>query len=135
MELDGTRAEPVAGSTAAILARKLLLMTQPLKSGEPGRSEFSHGKGMMTNPESDFQSQRALPFAATEGKRAATDRRRAEFRSDPTNGAETILPDMYYSEGNPDMFGPQPPMVREKAVRPSGKYPQPTLRYGVDRQG
>lgn len=109
-------------------------MTLPLSEGTPGRSEFGHGKGMMKHPDSDYQSQRQLPFTVQSDKHDATNIRRAEFRSDPTNGAEQIIPDMYYAAGNPDLYGPQPAMVQEKAQVAPGLYPQPVLRYGVDRQ-
>lgn len=94
---------------------------------------MSHGKGMMAHPDSNYH-RADLPFAEASDKHDATNRRRAEFRSDPTNGAETILPDMYYERGNPDIFGPQPPMVQEGPVTPPAQFPQPVLRYGVDRQ-
>jgi hypothetical protein len=109
-------------------------MTQPLKSGTPGRSEMSHGKGLMTHPDSDYQSQRQLHFSIGEDENDVQNKLRAEKRTDPTNGFEIIEPDMYFAKGNPDMFGPQPAMVRESAQVPPAVFPQPVLRYGVDRE-
>ncbi|AAN02055.1 gp1 [Mycobacterium phage Barnyard] len=110
------------------------IMTSPLKPGRPGRSQMSHGKGMMAHPDSNYH-RADLPFAEASDKHDATNRRRAEFRSDPTNGAESITPDMYFAEGNPDLFGPQPAMVQESAQTPPAKFPQPNVRTGVNRQG
>jgi hypothetical protein len=109
-------------------------MTIPLSSGRPGRSQMSHGKGMMAHPDSDAQSVRNLPWQTESDKHDATNRIRAELRSDPTNSAEVIIPDLYYAKGNPDIFGPAPAMVQEAAYTPPPTYKQPVLRYGVDRQ-
>lgn len=109
-------------------------MTQPLKSGTPGRSQMSHGKGMMAHPQSDYQSQRKLVFGVASDKHDATNLRRAQFRLDATNGSEVVEPDMYFAKGNPDLFGPQPAMVQEPQQNPPALFPQPVLRYGVDRQ-
>ncbi|AZS12537.1 hypothetical protein HWB99_gp001 [Mycobacterium phage DrLupo] len=109
-------------------------MTAPLRPGRPGRSQFSHGKGMMAHPDSNYH-RAELPFPEASDKHDATNRRRAEFRSDPTNAAESIIPDMYEAEGNPDLFGPQPKMVQEAAQIPPARFPQPNSRDRVQRQG
>ena len=108
----------------------------PLLSGAtPGRSQFSSGKGRFTEPRSDFQSQRSLPWPVGEDKHDVELEYRAQQRTDPTNNMEAILPDMLYVEGNPDQFGPGPALVQEAPNRPSGPLPQPRYRYGVNRQG
>lgn len=108
-------------------------MSQPLSSGRPGRSEFSHGDGAYPHPESDYQSQRALVFGQIEDKHDAVRDYRAQKRLDATNPLESVE-DMLYVAGNPDAFGPGPALVKEKKRTPSGNYPQPKYRYGVNRQ-
>lgn len=102
--------------------------------GTPGRSEMSHGKGMMAHPQSDFQSNRVLPFQEGEDRHDLVNRYRAELRLDPTNSAEVLEPDMYTVEGNPDMFGPEPAMIQEDVHRPAGAIPLPIYRTGVYRE-
>lgn len=120
-------------------------MTAPLSSGDPGRTEFSHGKGRFAHPDSDYQTQRPeLPWEVADrnqgskrGGYTTAMRMQAELRSDPTNALELAGADaepMLYEYGNPDMFGPGPKLVQESARRPSGSYKQPVVRYGVDRQ-
>lgn len=108
-------------------------MSQPLTSGEPKRSEMGHGRGLSVNPLSDAQTIRKLPWATESDKHDGSAAYRAQLRTDPTNGAEN-LDDMPYVNGNPDMFGPSLPLVREAAYNPPALYPQPILRYGVDRE-
>lgn len=108
-------------------------MTNPLKSSEPRRSEYSHGRGLSTHPESDAQTVRGLPWKTEAGKHDADTIRRGQLRSDPTNATED-LSTMPYVKGNPDMFGPSLPLVRESRYEAPAVYPQPVLRYGVDRQ-
>jgi hypothetical protein len=100
----------------------------------PGRSEMSHGRGLVKEPRSDFQSQRNLVFPQGDDKTDLNTEYRASLRVDATVPDDNILPDMLYVEGNPDLFGPALPLVREEPVRPVGAHPQPKLRYGVDRQ-
>lgn len=88
----------------------------------------------MRHPNSDYQSIRKLAWPVGEDQDDVQNLLRAEKRTDPTNGAEIIEPDMYFAKGNPDMFGPAPPMVRESQQNPPALFPQPVLRYGVDRQ-
>lgn len=101
--------------------------------GKVGRTEMSFGAGRFAEPKSDFQSQRNLPWAQGEDKRDNMLRQQSEARTDPTNSAERIE-DMPYVLGNPDMYGPDQPLIQEKVVRPSRLKKQPVLRYGVDRQ-
>lgn len=108
-------------------------MSQPLTSGEPKRSEMGHGRGLSVNPLSDAQTIRKLPWATQSDKHDGSAAYRAQLRTDPTNGAENLA-DMPYVNGNPDMFGPSIPLVREAAYNPPAVYPQPILRYGVDRE-
>lgn len=106
----------------------------PLKPGaRPGRSQFSHGKGRVTEPRSDYQSQRALVFPQGDDKRDAVNRMQAEKRLDATNPLE-VTDDMYYELGNPDAFGPGPQLVQERVEAPPAVYKQPIWRYGVDRE-
>lgn len=108
-------------------------MSQPLSSGRPGRSEFSHGDGAYPHPESDYQSQRSLVFEQVEDKHDMNRDYRAQKRLDATN-PEEVLEDMLYVLGNPDAFGPGPKLVKESKRVPSGNYIQPKYRYGVNRQ-
>jgi hypothetical protein len=106
-----------------------------LKAGRPGRSEMSHGKGKEIEPLSDFQSTRSsLPGPIGEHRRDALRDIQANNRSDPTNAAEVLIPDGYYINGNPDMFGPDNPLVQETAHRPVGQIPFPIYRTGVYRE-
>ena len=105
-----------------------------LVNGRPGASEMSHGKGAMTEPKSDYQSMRNLPWTPWEDRRDMQNDYRAHLRSDPTNAAENIIPDLYYAPGNPDIFGPAPALVQEDAVRGAGAIPIPVYRTGVYRE-
>src|SRR5574337_1688364 len=104
----------------------------PLKSGRPGRSEFSHGKGRFVDPRSDYQSQRNLIFPQGEDKRDVQLHRQSELSLDATNPLENVS-DMPYNNGNADVY-PRPPLIQEKPQYPPAVYPQPIYRYGVDRQ-
>ena len=115
-------------------------MTAPLSSRRPGRTEFSHGTSRAPHPDSDFQSQRNLPWQISDrnqgskrGGFTAQMRREAEFRSDPTRADEDIE-SLLYVRGNPDMYGPDQLIVQEKPHRASGRYKQPQYRTSVDRQ-
>lgn len=121
-------------------------MTAPLSSGDPGRTEFSHGKGRFAHPDSDYQSQRTeLQWEVADrnqgskrGGYTTAMRMQAELRSDPTNSQEIAgnnAEPMLYEYGNPDMFGPGPKLVQESVRKAPSSYKQPVLRYGVDRQG
>jgi len=100
----------------------------------------------MAHPDSDYQTPRAgIPgvvsaefsdseFGPHEDKMDRLGKLIAERRADPTNGEESVYPDLLYAAGNPDVFGPGPALVQEPAVSPPGTFKQPTLRYGVDRQ-
>lgn len=106
-----------------------------LKAGTPGRSEFSHGRGYVPDPRSDFQTGRStLPWAQGEDKKDQKRDEIAHLRLDGTNNAENVIPDMYYVEGNPDAFGPGPALVQEDVNRPVGALPLPIWRYGVNRE-
>ena len=100
----------------------------------PKYSEMSYGAGLIKNPNSDFQSQRDLPFPQGEDETDLTTEYRASLRIDSTRNDEVILPDMLYVKGNPDSFGPGLPFVRTEPNRPKGNYPQPRLRGGVTRE-
>ena len=107
-----------------------------LSSGTPGRSEFSHGRGYVADPQSDFQSARSiLPFGQGQDKKDQMRDRIAMNRLDATNSQEVAIPDNYYALGNPDAFGPGPALVQEKINRPAGVLPQPVYRTGVNREG
>ena len=112
----------------------------PLKSGRPGRSEFSSGKGRFPNPESDYQSQRKLPWdvadrdgGAKVGGKTGVMSLQAQRRMDATVNNDTEE-EMLYALGNPDTAQPDEPMVQEDVVKPSGLYRQPVYRTGVFRQ-
>lgn len=120
-------------------------MVNSLTPGDPGRTEFSHGKGRFAHPDSDYQSQRTeLMFAIADrnqgskrGGYTTAMRLAAELRSDPTNSQEiegNNAEPMLYEYGNPDMFGPGPKLVQDQVRRAPATYKQPTYRYGVDRQ-
>lgn len=72
-------------------------------------------------------------FGQEADKRDAVRDERARKRLDATNPLESV-DDMLYVLGNPDAFGPGPKLVKEKKRVPSGSYPQPQYRYGVNRQ-
>lgn len=115
-------------------------MTAPLSSRRPGRSEFSHGTSRAAHPDSDFQTQRNLAFETADrnqgskrGGFTAAMRLQAEYRSDPTRSDE-VIEDLLYVRGNPDIYGPDQPIVQEKPHRATGRYKQPRIRTSVDRQ-
>ncbi len=108
-------------------------MSNPLVNGRPGKTEFSHGKSRYAHPDSDFQSQRALPWDKGEDESDLVRDYHASLRSDPTNSMED-LSKMLYVRGNPDLYGPDETIVQEDRVLPHGKYPQPVYRTGVTRQ-
>jgi hypothetical protein len=108
-------------------------MSNPLASGRPGKSQFSFGRSRYAHPDSDFQSQRSLPWEVGEDEADQVRDYHASLRSDPTNSMED-LSKMLYVKGNPDIYGPDQPIVQENPVRPAGRYPQPIYRTGVDRQ-
>jgi hypothetical protein len=125
-------------------------MTQPLRPGRPKRSEFSFGEGSIPDPRTDYQSARPeltasggvlsaahsndLDYGYSEDSRDAYNKHRALLRSDPTNSEEVLWPDMLYTKGNPDIYGPAPKMVQEPVYRPPLVHPQPVVRYGVTRE-
>jgi hypothetical protein len=117
------------------------IMTLPLSSGTPGKSERSHGRSRFAHPDSDYQSQRTeLPFEVSDrnqgskrGGFTADMKRQAELRLDATNSTETVE-EMLYVLGNPDAFGPDQPIVQEKMNRAPSVYKSNTPRTGVYRQ-
>jgi hypothetical protein len=117
-------------------------MTAPLSSGRPGRSEFSHGNGRAPHPDSDFQSQRRLPWEVAERNQGAKRggytqamRQQAEYRSDPTNALEiaSTFEEMLYVKGNPDLAPDTEAIVQDPPRRPAAGFKQPIYRTGVDR--
>ena len=117
-------------------------MTMPLRNtGGSGPSERSHGSSRHGHPDSNYQSQRKeLPFETSDrnfgskrGGFTAQMHREAELRLDATNATEKVE-DMLYVRGNPDAFGPDQPIVQEKAKIASGVYKQAVPRTGVNRQ-
>lgn len=107
----------------------------PLSAGTPGRSEFSHGRGYVADPLSNFQSNRQiLPWAEGEDKKDQKRDEIARLRLDATNSQENVFPDQYYVQGNPDAFGPGPALVQEAPNIPAGVLPQPIYRTGVYRE-
>jgi hypothetical protein len=89
----------------------------------------------MTEPKSDYQSYRGpFPWSTGEDRRDQQNDYIAHLRSDATNANEVIIPDNYYVPGNPDAFGPNPPMVQEDPNRPAGAIPLPIYRTGVYRE-
>jgi hypothetical protein len=114
-------------------------MTQPLRNTKVGRSEFSHGEGMLPHPESDYQSFRKLPWETLGDKhfeevgRLIADRR-TDYTDTGSGGAFNGETDLFFVEGNPDAFGPGPKLVKEGVQRPSGNLPQPVFRTGVIRE-
>lgn len=112
----------------------MISMTAPLQPGRPGRSEFNFGEGHFPHPESDYQSQRSLVVPGDEDIVSNYRRFVADRRTDPTDATSGGYDDMLFEKGNPDQFGPQPPLVKEPAYRPSGTLPQPVFRTGVTRQ-
>ncbi len=108
-------------------------MTAPLQPGRPGRTQFSHGKSRYAHPDSDFQSQRNLPWELGEDEADLVRDYHASLRSDPTNSQEDLTK-MLYVRGNPDIYGPDEPIIQEAPVQPGGRYPQPKYRTGVERQ-
>lgn len=112
----------------------------PLRSGRPGRSEFSSGKGRFPNPESDYQSQRKLAWDIADrdggskvGGLPGTAQLQAQRRMDSTVADET-MEEMLYVLGNPDTSIPDEPIIQEPGLKPSGTYVAPNLRTGVQRQ-
>lgn len=106
----------------------------------PGRSEFSSGKSRAGHPDSDYQSQRNLPWEVAQrnggskrGGYTGMMQLQAQHRLDATVVSESEE-DMLYVYGNPDTSVPDEKIVQEPAVRPTGFYKAPKLRYGVDRQ-
>ena len=110
-------------------------MTLPLQPGQPGKSEYSFGKGMFPHPESDYQSQRSEIVAGVDEDAVANYRRFvADRRTDPTDGSSGGYDDMLFEYGNPDQFGPGPKLVQEGVQLPAGQKPQPQFRTGVTRE-
>lgn len=114
-------------------------MTRPLRNTKVGRSEFSHGEGMLPHPDSDYQTFRNLPWETTGDKhfeevgRLIADRR-TDYTDATSGGAFNGENDLFYVQGNPDAFGPAPALVKEAAQRPSGNPPQHEIRTGVIRE-
>ena len=114
-------------------------MTRPLRSSNPGKTEFSHGKSRAPHPDSDVQTGRGLPFETAERNQGAkrggftqSMRQQAERRLDATRTDE-VLEDMLYVKGNPDDVADQQAIVQEKVQRRPSLYKQPKIKYGVDR--
>lgn len=112
-------------------------VTQPLRPGTPGRSEFSHGISRFADPRSDYTHPAVIAIGIATGsapdKMDVALQRQSEARSDPTNASEDLTR-LMYQKGNPDMYGPDQPLVQERIQRKSGWYKQPKYRYGVARQ-
>lgn len=115
-------------------------MTRPLRSGNVGKTEFSHGKSRAAHPDSDFQTGAGLVFetavrdqGSKRGGFTQAMRQQAERRLDATRSDEKIE-DMLYVNGNPDTGSPDTPIVQERAERRKGVHKQPKIRNGVDRQ-
>jgi hypothetical protein len=115
-------------------------MTRPLRTGNVGKTEFSHGKSRAAHPDSDFQTGTNLPFetsvrdqGAKRGGFTQAMRQQAERRLDSTRSDEN-LEDMLYVKGNPDTGSPDQPIVQERAVNLPRVFKQPKIRTGVDRQ-
>ena len=115
-------------------------MSAPLSSDRPGASEFSHGTSRFGHPDSDYQSARKLPWTIAErlggarrGGMTGEMIRQAQGRIDATRSDE-VIENMLYVRGNPDAFGPDQPLVQEKAKRSPAKFKQPVIRTSVDRQ-
>jgi hypothetical protein len=110
------------------------MANQPLNGSTPGRTQLSFGRSRYANPRSDFQSgPQTLPWEVAEDHKDHVRDYHASLRSDPTNSEEN-LGLMLYVNGNPDLYGPDQPIVQEKAVKPAGRYKQPVPRTGVTRQ-
>jgi hypothetical protein len=110
-----------------------------LSASNPGRSEFSHGKGLAGNPGSDYQSQRKLAWDVAErdqgskrGGYTANMKMMAEKRLDSTLNDE-VVEDMLYVLGNSD-YAPGPKIVKEPSIVPSGNYAAPKIRLRAERQ-
>jgi len=118
-------------------------MTAPLRSGRPGRSEFSHGKGRFPHPDSDYQTGAKLKWEVADRNQGSKRggftqamRQQAELRTDVTNPQEAIgegAEEMLYVKGNPDFYSDSEPIVTEKRQTRPTVAPQPQLRYGVTR--
>ena len=129
------RVSHVRNAHLAGFARMMSFMTLPLQPGQPGKSEYSFGKGMFPHPESDYQSQRSEIVAGVDEDAVANYRRFvADRRTDPTDGSSGGYDDMLFEYGNPDQFGPGPKLVQEGVQLPSGQVPQPQFRTGVTRE-
>lgn len=71
----------------------------------------------MPHPDLDFQAPLDVHMPRGEDKDAQMRQLWAERRTDPTDVTSVADP---YVAGNPDRFGPNPPLVREsKSVAPS----------------
>lgn len=73
---------------------------------EPGESEFSWGRGLMPNVKYGYVPEQI-------------DVLRAERRTDPTDPASTVN---YDDLGNPDRFGPQPPLQGKYVKHPASNF-------------
>ena len=91
-------------------------MSAPLSAHEPGRTEMSFGTSRFSDARSDYQTGRNLPWQVGEDKRDVQREIQALNRSDPTNAVEDLVR-MPYVNGNPDMYGPDEPMVKERVQR------------------
>lgn len=117
-------------------------MTVPQEPNQPltGHSEYSH-EGMFPHPDLDFQTgQPTLPIG--QGSRDNYFQSMMARRTDTTD--PTSVPDPYVL-GNPDRYGGQPPLVKEKPgvvnghpkvdpSRPLG-VPGAPFKTGVTREG
>lgn len=110
-------------------------MTNPIVPSTPTKTEFGNGPRQFVHPDSDYQSQREL--SAPVEFETLTDQYRkfvGDKRTDPTDPTSGGGDDMIHEFGNPDQFGPGPKLASDEIHRPSGVYPQPVFRTGVDRE-
>lgn len=73
---------------------------------EPGESEFSHGRGLMPNVKHGYVPEQH-------------DVLRAERRTDTTDPTSVAS---YDDLGNPDRFGPQPPLQGKYVKHPASNF-------------
>lgn len=79
----------------------------------PNGGEYGFGEGHFPHPESDYQQVRQLPIPHNA---LTNDRNYQNFvagkRLDPLTVDERVE-DMFFVEGNADLFGPGPKLVKE----------------------
>jgi hypothetical protein len=108
-------------------------MAGVIRPGRPSHTEMSFGASRFPDPTSDYQTGTNVPWAKGPDKKDMQLQRQAEARLDPTSTAETTQ-DMYTALGNPDMFGPDQPLVQEKPNIRKNTFKQPVIRTGVSRE-